>query len=110
MRKIDYKSAFMALLLVSVFNSPFTFAAAKETQDTVQAGMIFTVAESKRLIAKAVVQMPIVKKALKSGTVIVTKGTTNTCIAEELLGKSIEPGAYMYGRITPETGLKVCVR
>ena len=64
--------------------------------------MILTVAQSKRLIAKAVVQMPIVKKALISGTVIVTKGTTNTCIAEELLGKSVETGSYIYGRIIPE--------
>lgn len=102
MRKIDYKTTFMAFLLVSAYNSSCIFAATKESQDTVQAGMIFTVAQSKRLIAKAVVQMPIVKNALESGTVIVTKGTTNTRIAEELLGKSIETGSYVFGKILPE--------
>ncbi len=74
-----------------------------EAETIVQAGMVFTVAESKRLIAKAVVEMPIVQEALVNGKVIVTKGTTNTYIAEELLGESIEPGAYVYGRIRPET-------
>ncbi len=68
----------------------------------VQAGMIFTVSESKRLIAKAVVKMPVVQNALKNGKVIVTKGTTNTYVAEELLNTSIEPGALVFGRITPE--------
>jgi len=66
-----------------------------------QAGMVFTVAQSKRLIAKAVVEMPIVKEALENGQVIVTRGTTNTYVAEELIGKSIEPGVFVTGRIIP---------
>lgn len=74
------------------------------TEPMVQAGMVFTVAEGKRLIAKAVVEMPIVKEAMENGKVIVTKGTTNTYIAEELLGKSIEPGALVFGRVTPAKG------
>lgn len=80
---------------------------AKTTSDeeaTVQAGMVLTVAQGKRLIAKAVVEMPIVKDALQNGTVVVTKGTTNTYIAEALLGISIEPGALVFGRITPRHG------
>ena len=70
----------------------------------VQAGIVFTVAESKRLIAKAVAEMPIVKEAMENGKVIVTKGTTNTYIAEELLGKTIEHGALVFGRVTPAKG------
>ena len=71
---------------------------------TVQAGAVFTVAESKRLIGKAVAQMPIVKKALRDGMVIITRGTTNTYVAEEILGSKIEPGAFVTGRIHPTKG------
>ena len=60
MRKANYKSPLMAFLLLSVFNSSSIFAETKMTQDTVRAGMFFTVAQSKQLIAKAVA-----KKALK---------------------------------------------
>ena len=69
-----------------------------------QAHAVLTVAESKRLIAKAVVQMPMVKNALQNGMVIVCKGTTNTYIAEELLGRKIEPGAFVIGNVTPAKG------
>jgi hypothetical protein len=69
-----------------------------------QANAVFTVAESKRLIAKAVAQMSIVRKALKDGMVIVCKGTTNTYVAEELLGRPIVHGAYVYGNVTPRKG------
>lgn len=72
----------------------------------VQAQMVLTVSESKRLIAKAVAQMPIVKKALKDGMVIVAKGTTTTYVAEEILGKKIEHGAFVYGRVYPAKGGK----
>ena len=60
----------------------------------VQAHISLTVSESKRLIAQAIAQMPILKKALKDGMVIITKGTTNTYIAEEILGKSIESSRF----------------
>jgi len=71
-------------------------------ENMVQGGMVLTVAQGKRLIAKGVAEAPIVKKALKDGMVIITKGTTNTYVAEELLGKRIEPGALVSGRIYPE--------
>jgi hypothetical protein len=71
-----------------------------------QAHTVFTVAESKRLIAKAVAKMPIVENALRNGTVIVCKGTTNTYVAEELLGEKIPHGAYVLGHILPEKGGK----
>jgi hypothetical protein len=67
---------------------------------------VLTVAESKRLIAKGVVQMPVVRKALTKGMVIVTTGTTNTYVAEELLGKKIEHGVFVTGRVYPRKGGK----
>jgi len=98
-------TGFAALLLgVLLSTGPFTLtagAAKNEKEKIVQAQMVLTVSESKRLIAKAVAQMPLVKKALKNGIVIITKGTTTTYVAEEILGKKIEPGAFLYGRVCP---------
>lgn len=71
-----------------------------------QAHAVFTVAESKRLIAKAVAKMPVVENALKNGMVVVCKGTTNTYVAEELLGRRIPHGAFVIGNITPQKGGK----
>ena len=72
-----------------------------------QSGAILTVAESKRLIAKAVVQMPVVKNALANGMVIVIKGTTNAYVAEEITGQKVSHAAFVTGRIEPEKGSKV---
>ncbi len=55
--------------------------------------------ESKRLIARAVVQLPQVKKAFKEGWVIVANGTTTAYIAEELLGKPVDKFTYAAGYI-----------
>ena len=74
--------------------------------DTVQAQVVLTVSESKRLIARAVVEMPMVKRALEDGVLILAKGTTNTYIAEELTGKPVPHGAYVYGRTYPAQGGK----
>jgi hypothetical protein len=54
---------------------------------------------SKRLIAKGVAALPKVKRALRSGTVVITLGTTNALVAEELLGKQIDRGAFAAGFI-----------
>ncbi len=78
----------------------------KKTEEKVQASIILTVSEGKRLIAKAVTELPKVKNALKNGMVIITKGTTNTYVAEELLNKKIKPGAFIYGRVKPEKDQK----
>jgi hypothetical protein len=72
--------------------------------DMVQAQVILTVAESKRLIAMAVARMPIVKDALQSGMVIITKGTTNTYVAEEILEQKIPHGAFLLGKVYPTKG------
>ena len=67
------------------------------------AGINLTVAESKRLIAKGLVNYPPVKEKLKKGIVIITSGTTNTYIAEELVGLDAPRGSFMTGNITPQS-------
>jgi hypothetical protein len=83
------------------------FLAAAEPEKIVQAQAILTVSESKRLIAKAVKEMPIVKNALANGMVIIVKGTTNAYVAEEITGKKIERAAFVRGRIEPVKGKKI---
>ncbi|MCE5185570.1 MAG: hypothetical protein LLF76_05535 [Planctomycetaceae bacterium] len=101
------KRKFLAVIIMSSAISvlaPIDIYAENEKDEAdkmIQAGMTFTVPQGKQLIAKAVAQMPIVKAALKNGIVIVCKGTTNTYIAEELLGRSIQPGTLVSGKITP---------
>ena len=76
----------------------------RSKEKTVQAQLVLTVSEGKRLIAKAVAKMPIVREALANGMIIIAKGTTNTYVAEELLGRKIPHGAYVYGRTYPVKG------
>ncbi|MEN6303719.1 MAG: hypothetical protein ABFD96_13395 [Armatimonadia bacterium] len=63
--------------------------------------LVLTVSEGKRLIARGVAALPVVRKALEQGIVLVTKGTTNSYVAEELLGEKIQKGAYVLGRTLP---------
>ena len=67
---------------------------------SVKAAFTLTPAESKRLIAKAVVRMPEVQAALQNAYVILAGGTTNAFIAQELLGRPIEPARYTAGIVT----------
>ncbi len=46
---------------------------------------VLTVAMGKRLIGKASALHPAVTAALKQGTVVIVAGTTNSCVAEEIL-------------------------
>jgi hypothetical protein len=71
---------------------------------TVQAQVVLTVSESKRLIAKGIARVPIVTAAMKNGMIIIAKGSTNTYVAEELTGRDIAPGAYLLGRRYPVKG------
>ena len=59
-----------------------------------------TTAESKRLIAKSVIKLPEVEKALQNHRVIIAGGVTNGYIAEELLGKEIDKTRYTAGIVT----------
>jgi hypothetical protein len=66
-----------------------------------QTSVVLTVAQSKRLIANAVAQMPEMKEALKHGMVVVGYGTTNAYLVEELIGQAIPKGEYVAGRTLP---------
>jgi len=70
-------------------------------ENLTQAQVVLTVAESKRLIAKGVAQMPIVKAALSNGLVSIAKGTTNGYVAEEIFGKPLDKMAYTLGMVYP---------
>jgi hypothetical protein len=72
----------------------------------VKAAFSLTPAESKRLIAKAVVRMPEVRTALERAYVILGGGTTNAYVAQELLGRDVEPARFTAG--ISSTGL-LCV-
>ncbi|HOF90029.1 MAG TPA: hypothetical protein PLZ36_18280 [Armatimonadota bacterium] len=66
------------------------------------ASIVLTVAQSKRLIAKAVAALPEVRRALEEGTVAIGRGTTNAYVAEEVLGHEIPKGEYVAGRTMPK--------
>lgn len=60
-----------------------------------------TVSESKRLISKGIAANKDVQERLQHGMVIITLGTTNTYIAEELAGLEAPRGSFVTGRIFP---------
>ena len=67
-----------------------------------QTQVTLTSSQSKRLIAKGILAWEPVRHALKDGILAVGKGTTNSYIAEELLGgASFDRKAYVYGRTSP---------
>jgi hypothetical protein len=67
----------------------------------VQADVVLTVAESKRLIAKGITKHPAVVKALREGIICVAKGSTNGYVVEELTGQRMDKTQYMSGRTLP---------
>ena len=71
-------------------------------KDDVMAGINLTVAEGKKLIAKGIAHHPQVREKLTKGMVIITSGTTNTYIAEELAGLDAPHGSLMTGNIIPQ--------
>jgi len=70
-----------------------------DANDRVSGILVLTPAESKRLIAKAVVAMPQVKRALEKGRVIIANGTTTAFVAEEILGRQVSKYRYAAGYI-----------
>lgn len=65
-----------------------------------RAFLVLTPYESRRLIAKAVVELPEIKAALATGWIVVATGSTNGYIAEELLGAPIIKENFISGHIT----------
>ncbi len=103
-RNLTRSAIGISVMSLAVGVSPVGAQAPAPAEPIVQAHAVFTVAESKRLIAQAVARMPVVRKALERGIVIVCKGTTNTYVAEELLGRKIAHGALVYGHVLPHKG------
>jgi hypothetical protein len=54
---------------------------------------------ARRLIARGVAKLPAVRRAVREGLVVVTLGTTNGYVAEELLGRGIERERFCAGYI-----------
>ena len=63
---------------------------------------VLTVAQSKRLIARAVVRHPHVKAAFHAGVIGICRGTTCSYVAEEFLGRTIERFGYTTGLTLPK--------
>src|SRR3972149_4529915 len=73
---------------------------AASSGEAVSAIVSLTVAESKRLIAKGVAALPEVQQAMKSGRIVIARGSTNAFVAEEVLGMTIDAKAnYAAGLI-----------
>jgi hypothetical protein len=64
-----------------------------------KATIVLNSTTAKRLIAQGVAAHPLVNAALKAGTIVVTLGTTNGYVASELLGESVDQGAFAAGLI-----------
>ncbi len=64
-----------------------------------KAAFTLTPPESRRLIAKAVAQMPAVQAALKNAYVIIPGSTANAYVVQELLGRDVAPAAFTAGTI-----------
>ncbi len=68
--------------------------------DRVHGIVVVLPSESKRLIAKGVLALPEVKRVLKEGLFVVSRGTTTAYIAEELLGVKLPKANCTAGIIT----------
>jgi hypothetical protein len=63
--------------------------------------VVLTSSECKRLIGKGVAALPEVQKALKSGLIVIIKGTTNSYVAEEILGEDVDKANFRRGVVVP---------
>jgi len=63
--------------------------------------VVLTSSESKRLIGKGVAALPEVRQAMKSGLVVIIKGTTNSYVAEEVLGNKLDKANFRRGVVLP---------
>lgn len=68
--------------------------------DRVHGIVVLVPSESKRLIAKGVLALPEVKRVLREGLFVISRGTTAAYIAEELLGVPLPKGNCTAGIIT----------
>jgi hypothetical protein len=66
-----------------------------------KAKVILTVSESKRLIAKGIADLDFIQEKLRKGMIVVTMGSTDAYIYEELTGQAIDKRTYLAGRTLP---------
>lgn len=78
----------------------------KITNSTHKARVTLTVAESKRLIAVGLAEYAPIKERMKDGNIIITKGTTNSYVAQELLDSELHQQSYVLGHHLPAKGNK----
>ncbi|KUK27357.1 MAG: Uncharacterized protein XD60_0363 [Acetothermia bacterium 64_32] len=64
-----------------------------------KATVVLPPAAAKRLIARGVAALPQVRRALEQGLVVVTLGTTNAYVAEELTGRRVDPASHCAGYV-----------
>ena len=69
-------------------------------EDRTTAIVVLTPYESRRLIAKGVLALPEVKRALKGDLFVVSRGTTTAYIVEELTGETLDKALCTSGIIT----------
>lgn len=62
--------------------------------------VVLTSAESKRLLGRAVASLPEVQRARQKGRLLISNGTTNAFVAEEILGIPVPKFSYAAGVIT----------
>ncbi len=74
--------------------------------DDAKAVVVLSPWAARRLIAKGVAAYPPVRRAVKEGLVIVSLGTTNAYVAEELSGEPVEKARYRAGYVDAADGLR----
>lgn len=62
---------------------------------------LLTAPMSKRLIARGVMQHPVVKTALINGNIGICRGTTTSALASEVLKRTVEPFSYTTSVVLP---------
>ncbi len=80
--------------------SPYREPLAAARDDRTYGIVVLVPSESKRLIAKGVLALPEVTRALKAGLFVVSRGTTTAFIAEELLGAKLPKANCTSGIVT----------
>jgi len=70
-------------------------------KEQMRAEIVLTVSESKRLIAKGVAHLDIVRERMRKGMIVLAKGSTNAYVYEELMGHAIDKRAYVTGFTAP---------
>ena len=77
------------------------------TDNKAYAVVVLKPVEAKRLIAKAVVQLPEVANALKNGKVVVTLGSTNAFVVEEILHEPLSDKYKYYAGVISQGELGI---